>query len=87
MQAGISNGVLIKRHGAIDASVIGTTGLDVAPHHIEVTASNTYRIYESPTKYRNKYMYKGIDYYADGVLYVTDSGGTALTAGILYYVY
>jgi len=87
MQAGIVNGQVVKRHGAIDASAIGTNGLNVAPHHIEVTASNTYRLYESPSKYRNKYIYKGLDYYAEGVYYVTDSSGNALTAGILYYVY
>jgi hypothetical protein len=87
MKAGMSEGRLIKRHGSIDASAIGATPLDVTPKFVEVTASNTYRVYESATKYRSKYMYKGIEYEGDGIAFITDAAGTALTAGICYYVY
>ena len=87
MKSEIVNGKVLSRKGSTDAAAIGTGMVDVSPRLIEVTTSGTYRIYESPTKYRSKYMYKGVEYDGEGVRCITASDGTALTAGVAYYVY
>lgn len=87
MKVGYVKGKPLTRSGHVDAATNGTTALDIPPRIIEVTASNTYRLYSTDNKYRSKYMYKGIEYDGEDVVFATDSAGTALTAGIMYFVY
>lgn len=87
MKVGQINGRNVTYDGPLDAAQNGTSMLATAPRFIMVTASNTYRIYTTATKYRTVYLYKGIEYDGPSTYCITDSSGTALTAGIAYYVY
>lgn len=71
----------------IDCVHLGADNNPPMIDHLEVTTSNTYRLYTSATKYRSVYMYKGLIYPGKGIVKVTDSGGTALTAQLVYAIY
>lgn len=71
----------------IDLATLGIDTTKSVVDHIEVTASNTYWLYTTAGKYRPAYLYKGIPYSGRGIVKATDSAGSALTAGIMYFVY
>ena len=71
----------------VDAIHLSADGNAPMIDHLEVTASNSYRLYTAPTKYRTVYMYKGICYPGKGVLKITNTAGTTLTAGLIYAIY
>ena len=59
----------------------------VPPKFIVVNTSGSYRFYDAPTNYRTQYMYKGLEYDGVGLYKLTDSSGTALSAGTAYVVF
>jgi len=53
---------------------------------MEVTASDSYTVYDYQGHSRLKYMYKGIEYDAIGVRGVKTSAGATLAAGVVYLI-
>lgn len=66
---------------------IVTTDSFAVPEHIEVSETNTYRLYSEGGTYRTVTIYKGVPYPGRAVVKATDSSGTALAAGKMWFIY
>ena len=83
----MANKPIYQKGQAVDGYKCGDDTLANECCHIEVTASNSYRVYSNAKRYRTKFMYKGLEYSGRGILKITDTSGDALAKGIAILVF
>jgi len=72
----------------IDCAEMGTDYFKFRPKYLHPNTSATYRIYSgNNNSYVDMYLYKGLQYEAEGINKITTTGDAAITAGDLTLVF